>query len=134
MDLVGDCDQTFENFLTIEPTEVIRFFVGHVPVQSGGYTFLDFTVQKFSNGSVMRLEDRDQPMTPGDPAVILSLVTELGKQNLFESWIESAVTLQGVLTLQITVGIRFDMNSRSMEVKVCAFEQECILQCWNVRS
>ena len=35
---------------------------------------------------------------------------ELGKQSLFESWIESPVTFQGVLTLQITVGIRFDMQ------------------------
>jgi hypothetical protein len=57
---------------------------------------LDFTVQKISNGSVMRLEDRGQPMAAGDPAVILSLVAELGKQSLFESWIESAGTLQGV--------------------------------------
>ena len=110
MDLVRVCDQTFENFLTIEPTEVIRFFVGHVPVQSGGCTFLDFTVQKISNGSVMCLEDRGQPMAAGDPAVILSLVAELGKQSLFESWIESSVTFQVVLTLQITVGMRFDME------------------------
>jgi hypothetical protein len=71
---------------------------------------LDFTVQKISNGTVVRLEDRGQPMTAGDPAVILSLVAELGKQSLFESWIESPVTFQGVLTLQITVGIRFDMQ------------------------
>jgi hypothetical protein len=49
-------------------------------------------------------------MGAGDPAVILSLVTELGKQSLFESWIESPVTFQGVLTLQITVGIRLDMQ------------------------
>ena len=110
MDLVRGCDQTFENFLTIEPTEVIRFFVGHVPVQSGGCTFLDFTVQKISNGSVMSLEDRGQPMTAGDPPIMLSLVAELGKQSLFESWIESSVTFQVVLTLQITVGMRFDME------------------------
>jgi len=71
---------------------------------------LDFTVQKISNGTVVRLEDRGQPMTAGDPAVILSLVAELGKQSLFESWIESPVTFQGVLTLRITVGIRFDMQ------------------------
>ena len=48
-------------------------------------------------------------MGAGDPAVILSLVAELGKQSLFESWIESPVTFQGVL-LQITVGIRLDMQ------------------------
>jgi hypothetical protein len=94
VDLVRGCDQVFENFLTIEPTEVIRFFVGHVPVQSGGYTFFDFTVQKISDGTVMRLEDKVQPIASGDPAVILSLVTELGKQSLFESWIESPVTFR----------------------------------------
>ncbi len=78
---------------------------------------MDFTVQKISNGTMVRLEDRGQPMTTGDPAVILSLVTELGKQSLFESWIESPVTFQGVLTLQITVGIRFDMQFQEHGVK-----------------